>query len=105
MGYGVPAVQALHFAKRLRKTAVETMQTVLKDFYVDNCLKSIDTESRAVKLVRELTELTSLGGFHLTKWISNRRNVLQIIPVKDRAKGIKALDINCGTLSLKGLSE
>ncbi|XP_014676449.1 PREDICTED: uncharacterized protein LOC106816368 [Priapulus caudatus] len=79
----------------------ETVQTVLRDFYVDDCLKSVDSESKAVKLVGELSQLTSLGGFHLTKWISNNRKVLQSVPVNDRAKEIKTLDLDRGTLPIE----
>ena len=43
-----------------------TIATVKRNFYVDDCLKSVPTNPKAVKLVGELRELLSRGGFHLT---------------------------------------
>lgn len=43
-----------------------TIATVKHNFYVDDCLKSVPTNPKAVKLVSELRELLSRGGFHLT---------------------------------------
>ena len=33
------------------------------------------------------------GGFTLTKFVSNSRKVLQLVPEEDRAKEIKGLDL------------
>lgn len=43
-----------------------TIATVKRNFYVNDCLKSVPTNPKAVKLVGELRELLSRGGFHLT---------------------------------------
>lgn len=43
-----------------------TIGTIKRNFYVDDCLKSVPTNPKAVKLVSELRELLSRGGFHLT---------------------------------------
>ena len=81
----------------LRKTAEhnrhsfppEVINTVKRNFYVDDCLKSLPDEQRAVEHVGSLCTLLSRGGFKLTKWVSNSRDVLQAIPEKERAKDIK----------------
>ncbi len=59
----------------------ETIKTVDKNFYVDDCLKSVSTTNKAVNLANQLTALLAKGGFHLTKWMSNSREVLATIPV------------------------
>jgi hypothetical protein len=41
--------------------------TVLKDFHVDDCLKSVSSEDHAVALSRNCLTLYSSGGFCLTK--------------------------------------
>ena len=41
------------------------------------------------------------GGFNLTKWVSNDRLVLESIPVEDRAKGTKELDLTCDVLPVE----
>lgn len=79
----------------------ETVNTALRNFYVDDCLKSLNNEEQAVKLVREIRQLTSLGGFRLTKWISNSRNVLDSIPLEERAKEVRELELHCGALPVE----
>ena len=37
---------------------------------------------------RQLTELGDMAGFHIRKWISNRPEVIEDIPVADRASEI-----------------
>ncbi|XP_067275485.1 uncharacterized protein [Pseudorasbora parva] len=75
------------------KSTPEATQTVLKNFYVDDCLKSVATEEKAVALVREVMKLCSSGGFHLTKWVSNSRALLGSIPDHERAAEVKDLDL------------
>ena len=70
---------------------LEVIETVNKDFYVDDCLKSVTDEDSAVSLVPKLGQLLSNGGFHLTKWVSNSPNVLATIPESERAKSVKDL--------------
>ena len=74
---------------------------MLNNFYVDDCLKSVPTEEDAKELVTELCKLLSLGGFRLTKWISNRRSVLESIPIDERAKEVKSLDFDSDSLPIE----
>ena len=93
----------------LRRTAEDhkdkfdprTCETVINNFYADDCLKSVATVEDAKKLVAELCQLLSLGGFRLTKWISNSREVIDSVPVKDRAKEVKSLDLDSATLPVE----
>ncbi|KAK7913477.1 hypothetical protein WMY93_013688 [Mugilogobius chulae] len=84
----------------LRKTAQDNadfspqvINTVLKHFYVDDCLTSAPTEKDAVQLISDLVQLCSKGGFHLTKWVSNSRLVLASIKEEARGKEIRSLDL------------
>ena len=72
----------------------DTVDTVLRNFYVDDCLKSVSTEEKGIEIARELCSLLARGGFKLTKWISNNTKVLASIPVEERAKDVKELDLN-----------
>jgi hypothetical protein len=74
--------------------SLEAQRTVLRNFYVDDCLKSVATEKEAVALVAELKGMVAHGGFNLTKWTSNSPAVLRQIPAADHSKKIKerALD-------------
>ncbi|MCG8069350.1 MAG: hypothetical protein JAY84_15975 [Candidatus Thiodiazotropha taylori] len=69
----------------------EVVSTVKRNFYVDDCLKSVPTEEGAVKLALDLQALMKMGGFRLTKWLSNSRNVLRAIPESDRAPSVISL--------------
>ena len=86
----------------LRKTAEaassrysqHVTNTILRNFYVDDCLRSVQTEAEAISLVKDLKEVCSSGGFRLTKWLSNSREVLKTIPEADRAKDVRSLDLS-----------
>ena len=68
------------------KFSPEAVSTVLNNFYVDDMLKSVESEEQAKKLVSEVTELLRAGGFRLTKWLSNSQGVLEAIPSGELAK-------------------
>ena len=67
----------------------EITHIIHRNFYIDDCLCSASTVSKAVKLVKGLTEVCRRGGFHLSKWVSNERKVLESIPENELAKGVK----------------
>ena len=81
-----------------REFPPDVVSTVMKNFYVDDCLKSLPSATVAVKLVEDLRLLMLKGGFNLTKWISNNREVLESVPVEARAKDVKELDLDNDTL-------
>ena len=86
----------------LKKTATsfggefdkEVAETVDKNMYVDDLMKSVASVDRAVILAKQLRELLQKGGFKLTKWLSNNREVLATIPENERAKSVVNLDID-----------
>lgn len=53
----------------------KVINTVLRNFYVDDCLKSVASEGEAVRLIRDLRALLHECGFNLTKWTSNKDDV------------------------------
>ena len=70
------------------------MSTVKNNFYVDDCLKALPSDEEASHHASDLRSLLSKGGFRLTKWISTSRRVLETIPVAERAKEVKTLDLS-----------
>ena len=70
----------------------EVSATIHRNFYVDDCLKSVSSEKEAVKLALDLRSLLEMGGFKLTKWLSNSRYVLKQIPESERAPAIVSLN-------------
>jgi len=72
--------------------------TLRRNFYVDDCLQSVSTEATAKEQIESLHEVCTTGGFYLTKFICNRRNVLESIPKNERSKDVEALDLQCDDL-------
>ncbi|XP_033096657.1 uncharacterized protein LOC117100921 [Anneissia japonica] len=80
--------------------SIKAVETVKRDFYMDDILKSVET-IEAKNLVNELKTLCNEGGFNLTKWTSNRREVLVNIPVEERAKELRDLDSDASPLPME----
>ena len=86
----------------LRKTAKDnegefdaiTSEAVHRNFYVDDCLKSTNSDEKAIQLVNELRELLAKGGFRLTKWVSNSKDVMNALPESERSASVKDLDFS-----------
>lgn len=72
----------------------ETIETVKRNFYMDDLLKSVRDEATATKLQRELTAPITRGGFRLTKWSSSSREVLSQIPNQEMASPSINLDLD-----------
>ena len=71
----------------------DVLDTVRQNFYVDDCLKSLDSVEEAIDKGNQLRHLLSLGGFRLTKWVSNSREVIHSIPESERATTVKLLSM------------
>ncbi|XP_030836004.1 uncharacterized protein LOC115921870 [Strongylocentrotus purpuratus] len=67
---------------------------IKRNFYVDDCLYSSSTVQEAAELSEGLQEACKKGGFHLTKWVSNDRRVLNAIPKEERASTVQELDFD-----------
>ena len=70
------------------------VRTVKRNFYVDDCLKSVKSAKNAVEFVHQLRSILSKGGFRLTKWLSNSSEVLDCIPRVERAPSVLRLDLD-----------
>ena len=72
----------------------EVPETVDKNMYVDDLMKSVNSTERAIILAQQLRELLQKGGFKLNKWLRNDREVLTAIPEGERACSVVNLDID-----------
>jgi len=68
------------------------------NFYVDDKLKSHNTVKEAIEKSHKAKELCSRGGFNLTKYVSNSREVLESFEKADHGKSFKELDLNVDVL-------
>ena len=69
------------------------VETVKRNMYVDDLMKSINNTEKAIGLVSQLRQLLERGGFRLTKWYSNSRELMATIPESERAKSVKNLEL------------
>lgn len=74
---------------------------VRKDFYVDDGLKSVTSIEGAVTLIKDTKEMCRRGGFNLHKFTSNSKEVIEAIPIKDRAEEVKNVDLDLKKLPME----
>ena len=71
----------------------EVTDTLRRNFYVDDLLKSVRDVNTAICLLHEVIKLCAEGGLRLTKFVSNKVEVFQSIPESDRRDGLKNISI------------
>lgn len=72
----------------------QAVNTIINNFYVDDCLATVASDEEAIALYHELRAICFKGGFLLNKWKSNSRCVLASIPETEKAKEMKNLDMD-----------
>ena len=75
------------------------IKTVQRNFYVDDCLKSMSDIDSTINLIEQLRALLLSGGFFLTKFTSNCCKILFSVPGPDRAVA-NDVDIMCNELPI-----
>ena len=70
-------------------TAVK--EAVSRCMYVDDLLRSFPVGSDAVRFVQEVSSALKKGGFHLSKFVSNKTAVISEVPLDDRADEVKII--------------
>ncbi|KAK7889113.1 hypothetical protein WMY93_024673 [Mugilogobius chulae] len=59
--------------------------TVLRHFYVDNCLQSVESVQEAKSLITQLQKLLAEGGFELRQWASTHPETICHLPAELRS--------------------
>ena len=96
---GASSVNCADYA--LRRTSVDNIEefgkeaadVIQSNFYVDDLLKSVKDLDTAKTLVNNVINMCRSGGFNLTKFISNRKELLISIPEDKRRPGVKDLNL------------
>ena len=70
----------------------EVAEVARSNFYVDDLLKSVDDPKTAMVLVKNVVDMCKSDRFHLTKFISNNRELLSF-PDDQRRNGAKNADL------------
>ena len=72
----------------------EVPAIVERNFYVDNALPSFSDGDSAIKAASNLVDILERGGFHLTKFTSNCKDVMSAMPAERRALPDLSLHLN-----------
>ncbi|XP_043226266.1 uncharacterized protein LOC122383664 [Amphibalanus amphitrite] len=78
-------------------------EAVLCNFYMDDFLSSEPNSDSAISSLTAVTALVSRGGFRLTKWLSNSRDVLAAVPESERTPSAADLTVQLPTERVLGL--
>ena len=71
----------------------KVIETVNREVYVDDMMKSTSTTEKAISLASQLRTLLEKGGFRSTKWYRSDREVTATIPESERAKSVVNLEL------------
>ena len=58
-------------------------ECVNRSFYMDDLLKSVGTEEQVVSITKQLIELMQIGRFNFKKFQSNKKEVIECLPVQN----------------------
>ena len=79
-------------AEKNKMIVPRAAETVLKSTYMDDSMDSVVNEDAAIQLYKDLTMLWESAGMHPRKWISNSAEVMEQIPIDDRAAKVNLLE-------------
>ena len=79
----------------------EASDFLLRDFYVDDGLKSVSTVEQALQLIQYTQAMCAKDNLRLHKFASNSKEVLEALPTNDRAKDLKDLDLRRDTMPVQ----
>lgn len=79
-----------------------TSNFLLRNFCIDDGLKSVPTAKQALQLIQDSQAMSARDNLRLHKFASNCKEDLEALPVNDRAKDLRDLDLRQGTMSFKG---
>ena len=72
---------------------VNIINTIHENFHMDDYLDCFSSEERAIDTIQKVISILSNGGFRLTKWLSNNKNILKSVYPTERSPKIVNLDL------------
>lgn len=72
----------------------ETIESVLKSFYMDDFLKLVPLGKQVKELCQEMIDVMAAGGFSLTKFKSTSQDVLDLLSADECEKSTKQMEID-----------
>ncbi|XP_065109942.1 uncharacterized protein [Paramisgurnus dabryanus] len=74
---------------------------IQRNFYVDDGLTSVETDTEAIQLVREARDLCKSGKLHLHKFASNSKQVIASLPIEECVENAADLNLDLGQIKVK----
>jgi len=90
-----------HLAQEKADLYPQGSRFIMRYFYVDDGLASVESTEDAIQLAREASELCAMGGLRLHKFVSNDRDLLKSIPPTEWATNVKNMDLTFDELPLE----
>ena len=75
--------------------------TLRRNFYVEDVLKSASTEDKAIELAKDVKAVCGNGGFNLSKFVGNTERIINSIPDDHRAEKVKNLALGQDKLPIE----
>lgn len=99
----VVAIHCLHKSVQISEFHVDpdVKHFVMRDFYVDDGLKSLPTAEAAINLVKKTQDVLSKSNLRLHKIAANNKEVMEAFPSRDHASDLKDLDFEAITLPMQ----
>ena len=85
----------------IEEVGIDTADVLTKNFYVDDCLCSEETDYEAIQRLKGVQHACARGGFRLTKFVSNSRKVLNSVPEEDRSNNLRTVDLDVDQLPIE----
>lgn len=97
------AIHGLHKSVQTSEVHVESdvKDFVMRDFYVDDGLKSLPTVEAAISLLRNTQDVLSKSNLRLHKITANSKEVMDAFPASDHASDLKDLDFDSEMVPLQ----
>lgn len=96
------AIHGLHKSVQASELHVDpdVKHFVMRDFYVDDGLKSLPTVEAAISLLKNTQDVLSKSNLRLHKIAANSKEVMEAFPASDHASYLKDLDLEADTVPL-----
>ncbi|RXN14933.1 hypothetical protein ROHU_008863 [Labeo rohita] len=97
------AIHCLHQSVQINDFHVDpdVKHFVMRNFYVDDGLKSLPTVEAAISLLKKTQDVLSKSNLRLHKIAANNKEVMEAFPSTDYAGDLKVLDLEADTLPMK----
>ena len=84
-----------------KKIGSNAARTLRRNFYANDMLKSSRGIDEAVDLIQRIRNIWKAGGFILTKFVSNKTEVMKSIPEEHCRKNINIKELESGQVQRK----